>query len=221
MYNVIMKIVPAILVNNVENFVQQVNKFAPYYQHFAIDIADGLFVPDKTINLSEIALNLSRIESLTALTFDFDLMVKDLTAHLNELVELEKQMKINVIFTHSFESFNPRPNLGIAIDPPIPADTIIQAFELNTLPAIQIMSITPGAQGRAFIPETLQKIEQLRNAGYRNNIYLDGGINNETLHTIFQQQFQPDVLCIGSYLTQAENVDERVKQLNESVANLR
>lgn len=32
------------------------------------------------------------------------------------------------------------------------------------------MSVNPGAQGNPFIKESLQKIEQLRNANYRNKI---------------------------------------------------
>ena len=45
-------------------------------------------------------------------------------------------------------------------------------------------------------------------------------MQHKTIPLILQQQFKPDVFCIGSYLTQAENVEERSSQLNHLVGTL-
>ena len=210
-----MRVIPAILVNTAEELIQQVDKLSSYFQSFQIDIADGEFVPKKTISLAEAGDALSRITVDKMLTIDFDLMINDVAGAINEIDKLSQKLKVGTIFIHNLNVFNPRPNLGIAIDPQIAIETIIQRFDLNTLPAIQIMSVIPGAQDRAFIPETLNKIERLRKAGYRNKIYLDGGINEKSLVTILEKQFRPDILCIGSYLTRAENLEERVSKLRQ------
>ncbi len=209
-----MKIIPALLVKTPEELESQIEKLSSYFQHFQIDIADGKFVPEKTITLEEIA-NIASLRTQPLLSFDFDLLVSDITAALNGIDKISQQIKVDMIFIHNLDSFNPKPNAGIAIDPPISVDTIKQEFDLNSIPVIQIMSVIPGAQGRAFIPETLYKIEQLRNAGYRNKIYLDGAINNQTIPLIMEKQFRPDILCIGSYLTQAKNIEERAKILGK------
>jgi pentose-5-phosphate-3-epimerase len=69
------------------------------------------------------------------------------------------------------------------------------------------MSVNPGRQGQPFLLETLKKIEQLRLLGYRNKIFLDGGINEKTIPEILAQKFLPDVLCPGSFLTKADEKD--------------
>ena len=79
------------------------------------------------------------------------------------------------------------------------------------------MAIYPGAQGSAFMPETLQKIEQLRNANYRSSIFLDGAVNGETLPVILGKKYQPDFVCPGSYFSRAENVEEKVRKMEEVV----
>lgn len=208
-----MKVIPTLLVKTPGELIQQINKLEPYFQHFQVDIADGKFVPEKTITLEDL-FNISGLSAQSTLFFDFDLLVDDVTTALNEIDKLAHQIKVDIIFIHNLDSFNLQPNAGIAIDPQISVDTIKQKFDLNSISVIQIMSVIPGAQGRAFIPETLYKIEQLRKAGYRSKIYLDGGINNETIPVILEKEYRPDVICVGSYLTHAENVEERVKQLN-------
>lgn len=204
---------PSVLVQTPDEFVQQVEKLTPFFQHFQVDIADGEFVPNKTISLQEVETAISRLSATSALTFDFDLMVKDVETALKEIDKIAQQTKVETLFIHNLDAFNTRPNLAIAIDPQVNIETVKQRFDLTLLSAIEIMTIVPGAQGRAFIPETLQKIQELRKADYKNKIYLDGGINNQTIPIILDKQYRPDVLCIGSYLTHAENVEERINQL--------
>ncbi len=80
------------------------------------------------------------------------------------------------------------------------------------------MSIHPGPQGSPFIPQTLNKIDQLRQKNYRKKILLDGAVNQKTLPQILNKKNKPDVLCIGSFLTKAEDkLKERVEYLKESI----
>ena len=78
------------------------------------------------------------------------------------------------------------------------------------------MSVNPGKQGSPFIPETLKKIEQLRLLGYRSKIFLDGGVNDQTLPLILNQKYLPDVLCPGSFLTRAKDLEKNIKFLKNS-----
>lgn len=214
-----MEIMPALLVDTADEFLRQIKNLSPFFKHFQVDIADGKFVPDKTITLEEVETAISNPACPLGLTFDFDLLVKDVKTALEQIDKIKQQASVETVFIHNLEAFNVRPNLAIAIDPQVSVETIKQRFDLSSLPAIQVMSVIPGAQGRAFIPETLDKIGQLRKAAYKNKIYLDGGINNQTTPIIIGKQYRPDFLCIGSYLTHAENPEERVKQLNNLVAH--
>jgi pentose-5-phosphate-3-epimerase len=211
-----MEIIPALLVTRPIDLNQQLERLSKYFQHFQIDVADGIFVPEKTLSIAEIQETLADFTSQVPLSFDFDLMVNNpMATVVNEIDKFSPKLDVKTIFIHDLNSFQSRPNLGIAIDPQITAETVVQALALNTLPIIQIMSVTPGAQGRTFIPETLNKIEYLRRAGYKNKIYLDGGVNEKSVPTILEKQFRPNALCIGTYLTQVVNLEERVNQLRQ------
>lgn len=197
-----MKIIPAILTNSADDLKQQVDHLTPHFQYFQVDVMDKEF-------LQGIQTVLTDFIAQKKLIFDLDLLAETL------LVEAEKTNLFQTIFVHDLDSFVAKPNMGIAIDPQISVEAIKQRFDIHSISVIQIMSVTPGAQGRAFIPETLHKIEQLRKAGYRNKVYLDGGINNETIPLILSNQYQPDALCVGSYLSKAEDLQQRVNELRK------
>ncbi len=215
MYNETMEIIPSVLVSTAENFLQQAGKLIPFFQRFQIDIADGKFVPEKTVTLEQIRDSLSQSGFSANVTLDFDLMINETTSAITIIDELAKNYKSGFNFIHNLQAFVPHINVGIAIDPAISVETIIQGFDLDALPAIQIMSVVPGAQGQAFIPETLNKIEHLRKAGYRHKIFLDGGINPSTLPMITEKQFRPDAVCVGSYLSRADDLGARIKTLRQ------
>ena len=75
------------------------------------------------------------------------------------------------------------------------------------------MSVTPGVQGNPFLPKTLNKIEQLRDLGYRKKIFLDGAVNDKTIPIINKLKYKPDVICPGSFLTKAKDLEKNVKYL--------
>ena len=62
------------------------------------------------------------------------------------------------------------------------------------------MTVDPGFAGQQFIPETLKKIDFLRNAKEKNNysysIMVDGSVNLKTLPTIMKHL--PDILILGN-----------------------
>ena len=72
------------------------------------------------------------------------------------------------------------------------------------------MSVTPGAQGQKFIPETLNKIIAFKQNNPEHFIEVDGGINEKTLPALVKTKV--DALCIGSAIFSQEKV-----QLNKFI----
>lgn len=223
-----MKVIPALLNQSVEEFEEQVTRLSPYYQRFQVDIADGIFVPNKTKQINNLRSKIYNLTSnIDGLTFDFHLMVKDWQKEIMKLKQLAKRITIKNIFVH-FSVFSlqfpyPSPSsfqtIGLVLDPSDNISDISHKYDLNKIPFVQIMSIKAGFQGQPFIPETLNKIEQLRQINYKSEIFLDGGINEKTLPIIKSQKFKPDFLCIGSYLTQEKdisNLETKIKSLDEN-----
>ena len=216
-----MQTVPSILEKDINGLISQINKLSPYFPRFQIDIADGIFVPNKTVQIEEIKDSLNK----DCLLFDFHLMVKDYKKEIEKLEKLKKLIKINLILIHfsaissrqwrdRISDFSPIP-IGLTLNPQDQVDDLACKYNLNHIPFIQIMSVNPGFQGSPFLPETLNKIEQLRDKGYRKKIFLDGAVNEKTIPVILSKKYQPDFICPGSYLTKAKDLEENVKYLSE------
>ena len=206
-----------------DSLAATINRLSPFYNYFQIDIGDGIYVNNRTVQIEEIIKNLNKFIKLDTLHFDFHLMVKDYISDINKLNELKKFINIKNIFIHlsAIENFKMKIEelsslpIGLTLNPQDQVDDLARHYNLNNIPTIQIMSVTPGVQGNPFLPDTLKKIEQIRVLGYRNEIFLDGAVNDKTLPFINEQKFKPDVVCPGSFLTKAKNLEANVLYLKK------
>lgn len=225
-----MQVVPALLENNSESLFRQIVRLSPFFQTFQIDVADGIYVPNKTVQIEDLLSDFTGNRQIPTdkLTFDFHLMVKDYQTNIEKLAELKKVFKIKNIFVHFslFPDFSlltenyPQFSFGIVLNPEETVDSLKKVYDLTKVSAIQIMSVVPGFQGQPFLPDTLKKIDQLRDLGYRSNIFVDGSVNNRTIPVILSQKYKPDILVTGSYLIKAKNLQERVTFINNTINSL-
>ncbi|MEK7633718.1 MAG: hypothetical protein AAB437_02640, partial [Patescibacteria group bacterium] len=134
----------------------------------------------------------------------------------------KKIIKINYIFIH----FDLLPNyqllttnyslpIGLTLNPQDQVDDLARQYNLKEIPFIQIMSVVPGVQGNPFIPDVLNKIEQLRGIGYGKEIFLDGAVNEKTIPVILAKKYQPDFICPGSFLTKTKSLEKNIEYLNK------
>ncbi len=221
--------VPSILEKKAENYYFQIKRLSRYFSTFQVDIADGQYVSSKTASLKEILTTFLKDKDLIKkIILDFHLMVKDYRSEIKRIVNFKRKIKLGKIFIH----FNLYPdhnklvnlyykNIGLVLNPEDEVKGLANYYNLKKIKWLQIMSVYPGSQGQPFIKETLNKITQLRQLGYKYKIYLDGGVNEKTLLIIFKKKFIPDVACLGSYLTKAKDVEltKRIEYLTKSKIN--
>ena len=218
-----MQTVPSILEKDVTSLFYQINKLSPYFKRFQIDIADGIFVPNKTVQIDEIKDSLIKdCLNRDSLSFDFHLMVKDYKSEIKKIEELNKIIKINLVLIHlsvtthySLITNHSLFPIGLTLNPKDQVTDLTSRYALDTIPFIQIMSVVPGVQGNPFLPDMLLKIEQLRLLGYKSKIFLDGAVNEKTIPIIMSKKFQPDFVCPGSFLTKAKDLKKNVEYLNK------
>jgi ribulose-phosphate 3-epimerase len=187
------QIAPTVLAKTKEDFDRQLNIALKLSNRIQIDIADGFFVSNKTVSNKYIYETLkTQAEKLENTIFDFHLMVDHFEKIVEELEAIEQFININLVLPH-YKIYRPLASslhIGVVFSP----DDLIDQNLLSSLPAIQIMTIEPGAQGNTFLKENLVKINEARKAGFEREILLDGGVNNKTLPIILKQEFFPDVL---------------------------
>ncbi len=219
-----MQICPSMPEPTMDALAATINRLSPFYNYFQIDIGDGIFVSNRTVQIDDIAKNYKQINNYQSLVFDFHLMVSDFKTDISKLNNLQKIINIQNIFIHfsaignwklsGIRNLSPFP-IGLTLNPEDQVDDLTNHYGLKQIPLIQIMSVIPGVQGNPFLPDTLKKIEQLRVLGYKSNIFLDGAVNDKTLPIINKLKYKPDVICPGSFLTKAKNLKKNIKYLNK------
>ncbi|OGK62915.1 hypothetical protein A2446_00130 [Candidatus Roizmanbacteria bacterium RIFOXYC2_FULL_38_9] len=229
-----MQIIPTILESSSQDIINQITRLSPYFDTFQIDIIDGIFAPNKTPSVAELLdtikqnLKQTGFQLLTNnLIFDFHLMTEDFEKEIDRIGALSKYIHIRNILVHIDLSPNYRllmntfPNFsfGPVINSEDNVYEVMESYDINTFPFIQFMTVHIGSQGNPFIAQVLKKIEQLKRAGYRGKIFLDGSVNEETLALIMTKTYRPDVLCIGSYLTRSTDLENRVSKLQSCIKN--
>ena len=149
-----------------------------------IDVMDGKFVPNNT--LDRMNPQLVRGISGVKIVKNVHLMVED---HLHWSEKFCEAGADEVAFHYETGKVDEGITLikghgvkvGIAIKPKTQPREIASFFP--KLDFVLVMSVEPGFGGQAFMPESLSKISWLRenySREYGGKIWVDGGVNDET-----------------------------------------
>jgi ribulose-phosphate 3-epimerase len=188
---------------------------------FQVDVMDGRFVPNITFG----ALAIESLRPLTRLAIEAHLMVEP----PEDFIERFAKGGADTIIVHQEAT----PHLhraiqqihhlgkkaGVAINPSTPVSTLSEV--LGSLQLVLVMTVNPGFGGQDFIPETLSKIRQVRNAiqerGLDCEVEVDGGINNQTARLAVEAG--ADVLVAGSSIYDSKDgISAAIQGLLESCA---
>lgn len=203
--NEIIKIHPAILVDNLKDFLIQINKASEYADQVDVDIIDWERTKNKTILVQE-ALSIP-----DNIRMNFDLMM-DYPSEVIKILIKDKRVNsiiLNVIQKENFSALielikEGGKKVGIALNPENKVEELKKY--LNIIDHIQIYTVEPGKQNNPFLGKMLQKSSALKKMGFMGTIGFDGSINQKTILKI--KKYPADYLSIGSELSQAENPSE-------------
>ncbi len=213
------QIIPAILATTEEEYREKIEKVStcPEFAEgwVQIDIMDGKFVQNQSVGpqVLEKYPTESKIEA--------HLMIQDPSQAIFYLIEAGvKRIVLHV------ESDGVGDNLayiedegvenGLAINPETSLEK--SAPYLKDVDTVLIMSVYPGAQGRDFIPESLEKIRECSRMRAKGNlnfkIEVDGGISVENAKLVLEAG--ADRLIIGEYLING-NIAENLEKIRQSL----
>ena len=178
-----------------------------------VDIMDGKFVKNKTMPFRE----MKHIYEYTSKRLDVHLMVEEASKYIPLYAELNTECitihveidedivkDLELIKSYSIKA-------GLAINPDTKVSSLIPY--LPYIDQVIVMSVVPGEGGQAFIPETVNKIEELRALinSYKVNVLInvDGGVNDKTKDLCKNA----DILTSGSYILNSDNFQEKISSL--------
>lgn len=165
-----------------------------------IDIMDGRYVPNITFG----TLAVSSLRPLTRLTLEIHLMVEPPEDFIEEfaragadtiIVHQESTPHLHRAIQHIHALGK---KAGVALNPSTPAAMISEV--LASVQLVLVMTVNPGFGGQEFIPETLNKIRQVRKSieqlGLDCEVEVDGGVNTQTAALVAEAG--ANVLVAGS-----------------------
>ena len=210
------KIAPSILPANLANLGHDIASLSQWnadWIHF--DVMDGHFVPNMSFGPPICAA----IRPLTKLPIDVHLMVEDPTRFAAWFI----QAGADIITIHAEAEKHLHRALqqiheggckaGVVLNPGTPAVAVKEVLPYCDL--VLVMSVNPGFGGQQFIPESLEKIAELRHMidsrGLSTEIEVDGGVNPETAQRCIDAG--ATVLVAGSAVFHASDPADMIHKL--------
>jgi len=209
------EIVPAILVKTKEELNERLREVEPFVNRVQIDIMDGKFVPNVTIQPEDMK------DFKTNLIKEAHLMVEDNEKYIEDFLNLGFDM----IIVH-YESCKDIPGIikkvkdrgkkiALSINPPTPLSAIEDY--LDDLDMVLIMTVNPGFSGQGFIPEVLPKIRALRSVRKDFDIEVDGGIKLGTVKLTAEAGANIFASCSGIF--KQEDKKKAIELMKEEAIN--
>ena len=210
------KVLPSILSADFANLERDIKELENIgVDMFHIDIMDGNFVPN-------ISFGFPIIESIRPKTdkvFDCHLMIANPENYVEQFCKVGCDMvSFHIEATNHADRViqvikNNGKKAGIVLNPQTSIESI--KYLLPKLDYVLIMTVNPGFGGQKFIPEMLEKIEELAKLRDEKNynflIEVDGGINTETSKACRDKG--ADLLVCGSFLFGASDKEKTLGEL--------
>ena len=187
------------------------------YLHY--DVMDGMFVPSISFGMPV----LESVRKITDLVLDVHLMIVDPDRYIDEFV----RCGADIITVHYEACKDLKQTIqkirdkgvkaGVSIKPKTPISVLTDV--LDQVDMILLMTVEPGFGGQAYIPESTQKIQDLRRIlterGLETDIEVDGGIKKNNVQVVLDAG--ANVIVAGSAVYAgdvAQNVRDFMEILN-------
>lgn len=179
------------------------------------DVMDGVFVPNITFGIKMI----EDIRKITTLKLDAHLMIVE----PQKYVERFAKAGADIITVHieavknAIETLQAINSLGVSagivLNPETPASAIKDVLPYCDM--VLVMSVHPGFGGQKFIPNSIQKIKEVKSMitalGKDIDLEVDGGINFENVQTIIDAG--ANIIVAGNTVFSADDKKDAIKRL--------
>ena len=180
-----------------------------------IDIMDGVFVPNISFGFPV----LKYVQQTCKKPLDVHLMIIEPQKFIQEVKDCGAEI-MNVHYetcTHLHRVVQQIKAAGMKAGVTLnPATSVCVLRDIITeVDLVLLMSVNPGFGGQKFIPQTLNKVRELRalieETGSKALIEVDGGVNDKTGEQL--RDAGADILVAGNYVFKAEDPHAAIHSL--------
>ena len=213
------KLSPSILAadfNNLGENIKCVERAGAKMLH--IDVMDGSFVPSISFGHPVI----KSIRKNSSLEFDVHLMINEPNRYIDSFAEAgadiitvhaEACTHLNRTLMHIREKGL---KCGVSLNPSTPLSVLDYVYDYVDM--ILIMSVNPGFGGQKFIPETFDKLRQLKKTIDEKNLHIDievdGGISQNNVREVLDAG--ANVIVAGTAVF-GGNIEENIRGFEEKM----
>lgn len=190
--------------------------------YFHIDVMDGEFVENNTIELMQEYVG--QIKQISNTPLDIHLMVKDIKTFVNsyipyepntitfhlEACENEEQAKEIIRYIHDNHI-----KVGMAIKPNTSVEEIYKY--LLYINSVLVMTVEPGKGGQKLIPETIDKVKKIKEYIESNNIDIDievdGGVNLENVEKL--KEAGANIIVAGTTIINSRDYNKTIVEIKK------
>ncbi len=181
-------------------------------EYIHIDVMDGVFVPSISFGMPVIRT----IRKVTDKVFDVHLMIVEPERYVKEFIacgadsitfhlEATEDAEATISLIRSLGC-----RVGMSIKPRTPVE-VVRKY-LSKLDMLLVMTVEPGFGGQKYIPESTERVRQIRKMadelGVDLDIQVDGGITKDNVKVVLEAG--ANVIVAGSAIF-GGNIAENVK----------
>jgi pentose-5-phosphate-3-epimerase len=211
------KITPAILTNNIQEFERELNLYSKHFDLIDIDVNVDFdnFEGMTTASIESVQALIENIDT----NINFHLMTTKPLYQVTFLERFVNTYKFKYIIHQEVEIDSkiydlPQEKLGVAVK----SESELKDLEFyNKFSEVQLMTIHTGFQGSKFQPEILDRVEVLKKMGFSGIISIDGGVNLDSAK--FIKETLLDRVSVGSYFSKSSNLQKDLESLNIALGN--
>ncbi len=213
-------IIPSILTSNPEEAKELITRCEGVVDRVSIDIVDGKFAKNKTIDPSA----LSDID--TTLKIDYQLMVHEPVNWIERCIRGQGDRIIGHIenMSDQLEFLGKVQEAGLYIGLALDLKTDVSEIDpaiLTNLDVVLVMSVPAGFGGQEFDKSVLHKVKKLDKNRIRDKtpfrIQIDGGVKLENISEI--QSVGVDEVSVGRRIFEG-NLSENIKKFQDAASKL-
>ena len=183
-------------------------------EYIHIDVMDGVFVPSISFGIPVI----TSIRKTTKKIFDVHLMIVEPERFVKEFAECgADSITFHIEATEDVDEIidlihDLGCKAGMSIKPRTPVE-VVEKY-LHKLDMLLVMTVEPGFGGQKYIPESTERIREIRRMadeqGLDLDIQVDGGITKENVQVVLDAG--ANVIVAGSAVFRG-NISENVKAI--------
>ncbi|MBQ4056698.1 MAG: ribulose-phosphate 3-epimerase [Bacteroidaceae bacterium] len=198
---------------NIQADIETLNRSEADWVH--VDVMDGVFVPNISIGFPLV----KQVAEISEKPLDVHLMIVQPEKFIKELKDMGTMM-MNVHYetcTHLHRVVQQIKDAGMKAGVTLNPSTPVAMLKdiVADLDMVLLMSVNPGFAGQKFIPQTVNKLKELRQlidtTGSQALIQIDGGVNLETGKLLVEAG--ADVLVAGNAIFKAPDMVDMIHQM--------